>query len=240
MDLKQREDAHIGDDVLLPLTDAAAMLAHDQWPDTDDSRERAALRYRLKYPEAEAPMLNGRPDPDGYLATAVHETEREIQRAIDRLLELGELRLLSFDTCAPTLDAAGAFILRQELASLMMAGKHLRAASPLAAPTDSPAKPVQRQAAQDVADTRAVVTHRLGRDLLAPVIDRVCSEVSNASDSAAVMAQLERLARLPEKDRPAPLAGVTSGGVKWRDGGTVKSLTRKALGGRLRRRAQAR
>ena len=101
----------------------------------------------------------------------------------------------------------------------------------------APPKPVQRQAAQGAADARAAVTHRVARDLLTPAIDRACSAVLNASDSAAVMVELERLAWLPDKERPAPLAGVTSGGVQWRDGGTMKTLTRKALGDRLRRRA---
>ena len=77
--------------------------------------------------------------------------------------------------------------------------------------------------------------HLIGRDLLAPVIDQACSAVANPSDTAAVMAELERLARLSDKARPAPLAGVTSGGVQWLDGGTVKTLTRKALTQRLRR-----
>lgn len=83
--------------------------------------------------------------------------------------------------------------------------------------------------------------HRIGRDVLAPVIDRARSVSSDGADTARVMAELERLARLPDSERPAPLAGVTSGGVQWRDGGVIKTLTRKALGDRLRRwRAAAR
>lgn len=88
-------------------------------------------------------------------------------------------------------------------------------------------------------DPAAVMRHRIARDLLTPVIERARRASSNHNDSAAVMAELERLARLPEASRPAPLAGVTSGGVQWRNGGTIQTLTRKALGDRLRR-AQAR
>ena len=82
--------------------------------------------------------------------------------------------------------------------------------------------------------------HRTGaHDLLAPLIERVCHTLDTC-ESATVMAELERLARLPETDWPAPLAGLTSGGIKWHDGGQVEILTRKALGDRLRRRAEAR
>lgn len=95
-------------------------------------------------------------------------------------------------------------------------------------------------AAPAEATTTGRRTHRLGRDLLAPAIDRACCAVPDPTDSASVMAELERLARLPEKDRPPPLSGVTSGGIQWRDGGGTKTLTRKALGDRLRRRTQAR
>lgn len=95
------------------------------------------------------------------------------------------------------------------------------------------------QAAQGSID-REVRTHRVARDLLTPVIERACNLVDNKDDAAAVMAELERLARLPEKDRPAPLAGVTSGGIQWRDGGTLNTLSRKALGDRMRRRAKPR
>ena len=86
-------------------------------------------------------------------------------------------------------------------------------------------------------ETPTVRKHRSGRDVLAPVIERVRRTVGDGTDTAQVMAELERLAGLPELERPAPLAGVTSGGVQWRDGGVVNVLTRKALGDRLRRAA---
>lgn len=100
----------------------------------------------------------------------------------------------------------------------------------------------RRGAAAPTARDHAAATkvHRIGRDLLAPVIDQARRAVADGSDSAAVMAELERLARLPDAQRPAPLAGVNSGGIQWRDGGAVKTLTRKALTMRLQRHAQSR
>lgn len=83
-------------------------------------------------------------------------------------------------------------------------------------------------------------SHRISRrDLLGPVIDIALKAVSGPADKAGVMVELERLARLPDGTRPAPLAGVTSGGIQWHNGGQVKVLTRKALGDRLRRREEA-
>lgn len=85
--------------------------------------------------------------------------------------------------------------------------------------------------------TSAARVHRLARDLLSPVLDQARRAVEDPDDAAAVMAELERLARLPDGERPAPLSGVNSGGVQWHDGGQVRRLNRKALGDRLRRAA---
>ncbi len=77
------------------------------------------------------------------------------------------------------------------------------------------------------------------RDVLWPVIEMAQNAAADRFDSAAVWGELERLARLPNKDRPAPLLSVNSGGVSWLDGGQVEVLTRRALGNRLRRARQA-
>lgn len=82
---------------------------------------------------------------------------------------------------------------------------------------------------------KASMKHRIGRDVLSPLLEKVQRGLELPYDTASVMAELERLARLPDAERPAPLVGVNSGGVQWRDGGATKSLTRRALGDRLRR-----
>ncbi|MCA9645911.1 MAG: hypothetical protein KC492_34710, partial [Myxococcales bacterium] len=79
-------------------------------------------------------------------------------------------------------------------------------------------------------------SYRMGRDLIAPIVGKACSAVPDPFDTAAVFAELERLARLPDKERPSPLTGVDSGGVSWMDGGVKKKLTRRNLGQRLNRR----
>jgi hypothetical protein len=96
-----------------------------------------------------------------------------------------------------------------------------------------------------VGTAAAVSTRNAGRrraaqrDVLVPTIERAQRAVADRFDTASVMAELEKLARLPQSSRPPPLAGVTSGGVQWLDGGVTKTLTRRALGERLRRNRRA-
>lgn len=99
----------------------------------------------------------------------------------------------------------------------------------------SPAEEARLRASSVPIPTTSGRQHYIGRDVLHPVVQRARAVVVDSNDSAQVWAELERLARLSDSQRPAPLAGVTSGGLQWRDGGRTKVLTRKALGDRLRR-----
>lgn len=76
-------------------------------------------------------------------------------------------------------------------------------------------------------------------DVLWPIIEKAM-HIANSNKTAAVWAQLERFAALP--DKPAPLQGVNSGGIQYRNGLKIPTFTIKALGDRLRRlrRANAR
>jgi hypothetical protein len=89
--------------------------------------------------------------------------------------------------------------------------------------------------AASVVEPMRSTVHRLAtrRNSLLPVIEQAQKLAGNPWDVAAVWVQLEKSARAT--DPPAPLCGVNSGGIQWRDGGRIATFTRKALSDRLRR-----
>lgn len=82
---------------------------------------------------------------------------------------------------------------------------------------------------------KAALVHRTGgrRDLLTPVIEAAQQGCTDPLDTAAVWAQLERLAT--DLGRPAPLEGVNSGGIHYRNGKNTVVFTKRALEKRLAR-----
>ena len=92
------------------------------------------------------------------------------------------------------------------------------------------------------AKAATVLVHRLKNrrgDLLTPVLDRALGLAGGLdAPPSAVWAQLERLAA--SESPPAPLEGLTQGGVVYRDGSQKKTFTSRALGDRLRRLRQRR
>lgn len=69
-------------------------------------------------------------------------------------------------------------------------------------------------------------------DVIATAVQRAGADAAPAK----VWTELESMAR--GGDRPAPLAGVRSGGVLYHDGGSVREFTRAALRARLLRAAK--
>lgn len=69
---------------------------------------------------------------------------------------------------------------------------------------------------------------------LKAIIDKAKESATDQADPHSIWAALVQLAQ--SKNPPAPLVGFADAeGVKWDDSGTVKFLTKKALGDRLRR-----
>ena len=236
-------------DALVPWERAAGYLAAELVPDNESKRAEAIEAYSRTHPGRAPPLLDGKESDRAYLAVMRTAESKRIEDAIHVLIASGALKLVTPGANLPTKEKSGALISTAQVLRLMRDSQHL-VAPRWDADADAAAKGARQvkapdlihEAAESVVAARVVPlatrTHRLQRDLLAPVIDRACSAVTDSTDSASVMAELERLARLP--DRPTPLSGVTSGGIQWRVGGIVKILTRKALGDRLRRRARQR
>lgn len=88
------------DDVMFQLTEAAAMLAGEQWKDTEGNRLLARETWKARHSGEPPPQLDGKECDLALLAQAKHEAELELQAGIDRLMQLQKLPLLSL--LAPT------------------------------------------------------------------------------------------------------------------------------------------
>ena len=113
-------------DTFYPLESAALAMAHQQWNDTENNRILAVELWRYKYPNQLAPLLNGEVCDRGYLAFFQHETEIEIQDAINNLLFDGLLTLYSSNTMMPTNTKFGAVVSQNELVKLLKEKSHLK------------------------------------------------------------------------------------------------------------------
>ncbi len=86
------------------------------------------------------------------------------------------------------------------------------------------------------APTGITVRRTGGRtDILSPVIERARAECTDENSAAEVWVVLERWAR----EKEGPLIGAAEGEIKYVEGGVVKTIGRRALAARLRRRRDA-
>lgn len=213
----------------------------------------------------EGPHIELEPDPDATKLAALYTTTTWLEawgkdRGLDFSVEFsgavfptangwgGVPRSSDVQPAAPATGLSQAERLQAPQSDLSDASKTSEVQPPAPASTYEHADSVRAQERElggalgpsAVEPTPSPRRHRLGRDLLAHVIVRARTAAGDASDSAEVMAQLEKLARLPDATRPPPLVGVTSGGVQWLNGGVTKVLTRQALWKRLKRLSENR
>jgi len=135
-------------DVLIPLEQAASMMAWEQLPATEANRVWAVETYSRKWPDRPAPILDGVVCDEAYLAVLRSDAAKEIQHAIDVLVSQDLLPLFSPALFVPTKDRHGALVSTGAVIELMASGAHL--VQPKFA-VEVPPKPIQRSQAQDVA-----------------------------------------------------------------------------------------